>query len=513
MIGEESLSSRGRDVRPPRLVQLGGEYNAWYEEVGSLYDATLATGARARAGGWAKGQALQWAASSVQAGLGFLVRLGIRRLRWTLDNKALATAIASLRPYRKGSAEEPISDLYARLKKQIGAQVELEDVLGDDETIEEGSWRPNPDALTSLLISGVKLLKSPAASAKWEALLPLIEDAGEEKIVFFAQPVETVSVVARFLEEKFGERPSIIIGDQSEYERHEQVAAFQQDDGPRFLVSSRAGGEGLNMQRARRLIHLDVPWNPMELEQRIGRVHRFGSRKTIVVDTIVAAGSREVQMYRSARDKLRLISKQLDPEQFESLFSRVMALVPPAELEDILSNAPFVDSDISQEIGELVRKGYEAWQSFDDKYRKNSEEIQSLAGGEATWTDLGKFLTRYGSALWSSDATRTVFDFDEGEIVAVDELLRTINLDGQLYACGDTGGLKLNHAGAQEIAQLGLNVAAVAKTSQGRVFSYALGWCCIRVPLDRLAAIYARRDIRDAVFSKTESPFWRRPSN
>jgi SNF2 family DNA or RNA helicase len=67
------------------------------------------------------------------------------------------------------------------------------------------------------------------------------------------------------------------------------------------------------MQRARRLVHLDVPWNPMDLEQRVGRVHRFGSRKTIIVDTTVVAGSREVDMYRIAREKLALISSQLDP--------------------------------------------------------------------------------------------------------------------------------------------------------------------------------------------------------
>jgi hypothetical protein len=67
----------------------------------------------------------------------------------------------------------------------------------------------------------------------------------------------------------------------------------------------------------------------MELEQRIGRVHRFGSRKTIVIYTVVASGSREVDMYRIARERLRLIARQIDPDQFELLFSRVMSLVAP----------------------------------------------------------------------------------------------------------------------------------------------------------------------------------------
>jgi len=110
------------------------------------------------------------------------------------------------------------------------------------------------------------------------------------------------------------------------------------------------------MQRARRLIHLDVPWNPMELEQRIGRIHRFGSRKTILVDTVVAAGSREVDMYRIAREKLAMIASHLDPEQLRLCLVGVMSLVPPKELEDILgeiSSGPFTNA-ASTEIGRLV---------------------------------------------------------------------------------------------------------------------------------------------------------------
>ena len=91
------------------------------------------------------------------------------------------------------------------------------------------------------------------------------------------------------------------------------MAAFWRPDGPRFLVSSRAGGEGINLQVARRLVHVDVPWNPMELEQRIGRVHRFGSRRTILVDTLVARESRETHAYQIARKKLVDIASALVP--------------------------------------------------------------------------------------------------------------------------------------------------------------------------------------------------------
>ena len=129
----------------------------------------------------------------------------------------------------------------------------------------------------------------------------LLRAAGSEKVVLFCQPVETVAVVAREIEVEFGERPAIIIGGQTDPERDEQVARFRDRRGARFLVSSRAGGEGINLQVARRLLHLDVPWNPMDLEQRVGRVHRFGARRTIVVDTLVVAGTRETDAYAAER--------------------------------------------------------------------------------------------------------------------------------------------------------------------------------------------------------------------
>ena len=198
------------------------------------------------------------------------------------------------------------------------------------------------------------------------------------------------------------------------------------------------------MQRARYLIHLDVPWNPMDLEQRIGRVHRFGSRKTIVVDTVVAAGSREIDMYRIARDKLALVARHLDPEQFETLFSRVMSLVPPKELEAILgdlSGPLALGSPGAEEIGRLVNEGFHSWSHFDDAYRRQAELIRAANPGEAHWADLAALLVKYCGASDGPGATFSSFEFSNDEIIAVEENVGTIQAHGKVYACGDTGGL------------------------------------------------------------------------
>jgi hypothetical protein len=158
------------------------------------------SGAKSRAAGWAKGLALQWASSSVQAGLGFLARLAMRRLNWTLENVSLRRALTALRPYRGGPRDEPVESLYARLVLQMGNQtLELLEDDEDDDSDDDAPWRPDPSALSDLLVAGVKLLGTPVAQAKWEAVCRLIDAAEGDKIVLFAQPVETVTTVADFL--------------------------------------------------------------------------------------------------------------------------------------------------------------------------------------------------------------------------------------------------------------------------------------------------------------------------
>jgi hypothetical protein len=453
-----------RSVRPPVVVQLGEQYERWYERVALLYEATGLNGVRLRAAGWAKGQALQWAASSVQAGLGFLARLGIRRLGWSLENESLSAALSVLRPYRGGPPNEPLPILFERMRKQIGNHVLPEEGEEDEEEWEEQPWRPDPRLLAELLQEGINLIRSGAAHVKWETLCDLIDGAGDEKIVLFAQPVETVTVVAEHLAARYGVKPALIIGNQSDEERTAQVSRFQAEDGPRFLVSSKAGGEGLNMQRARYLIHLDVPWNPMDLEQRIGRIHRFGSRKTIVVDTVVAAGSREVDMYRIARDKLAMAVRHLDPEQFEGLFSRVMSLLPPKELESILgevSGPLFGNSYAAEESGRLVTEGFRLWSDFDQKYRRQAETIRAINPGEATWADLGNFLVRYAGATDGPGANFSSFEFSEDEIVEVEQSLPTVRIGGMSFVCGDTGGLPAVAEDGATAHRLGINLQSV----------------------------------------------------
>ena len=176
---------------------------------------------------------------------------------------------------------------------------------------------------------------------------------------------------------------AIIMGGQTDVERDQQVELFRDPAGPQYLISSRAGGEGINLQFSHRLVHLDVPWNPMEMEQRVGRVHRFGSRETILVDTIVVRDSRETQAWRVARERLTTIATTLvAADRFETVFSRVMCLIPPEELQTVLINSPaspLAEAEV-QRLSSLVDSGFRNWQTFHDRYAANQRQIVGFNG-------------------------------------------------------------------------------------------------------------------------------------
>jgi len=470
----------GRQVNPPFVVDLGSDHQSWLTDIHAFFEPGRADkgnkSAQRRAAGWRAGQALQWATSSIQAGLGYLVRQAIRAKCKPNSLPELEQALKAIRPYRLGNADEPIDLLFARIAKEISQQIDDADVEDIEEMEEDGKWRPNLEKLSALLAEGVRLLKQ-TGNKKWDDLYEqILQPAGTEKVVLFAQPIETVTAVAAYLEQKTGTYPALIIGGQSEEGRKKEIDAFWDMNGPQFLVSSRAGGEGLNLQIARRLVHLDVPWNPMDLEQRIGRVHRFKSTRTILVDTLVVKDSREVDTYTFAREKLRKIaSTMVTEDRFEALFGRVMALVPPEELQDIFGQGPIgpLSEDEQARVATLVTKGYEQWRRFHDQYSHQQKQIRALDPGEATWGDLAEFVRTHLGATPADGFSALRFLWQEGEVVQASARAEVLSIEGTLYACGDYGGMPVTRDDGAKAERLGLNVRVVANVLRSLAFPNA----------------------------------------
>ena len=471
-----------RQVNEPIVLPLSPAYRDWLESIHTFYSQPFGLidgDAKRRAAGWRCAQALQWAASSPQAGLGYLVRQAIRA-GWTLNDPALLTALAALRPYRFGSPDEDVAALFERLVQEISRQVVADD-LADIEEEERERFGQSPDereAMASLLLDGAKLVKA-SGDEKWRVLKERVLDpAGSDKVVLFAQPIETVISLYRYLERATGERPAIIIGGQSDEERNAEEERFRNPSGPQFLVSSRAGGEGINLQVAHRLVHVDVPWNPMELEQRVGRVHRFGSRRTIIVDTLVVPDSRETDAYRIARQKLHMIATTLRPQQFELVFSRVMSLVPPEELQNILIEGALSPLSANEAAGlsEMVERGFREWQRFHERFGAEQQRIRDLDPGLVTWEDVEDFLSRFVGAEPVEGFYTSRFDSVASDRGAVDDPVNVFRLpDGKSYAIGDIQGTPVFGRGDERVDELGLNSPPVTDALRRHAFPKL--WC------------------------------------
>lgn len=478
-----------RIVHTPIVVDLGAGYKEWITAIHEYYSPGSFDGnsSRQRAAGWKCAQALQWAASSPQAGLGYLVRQALRG-RLNVDRSLLEACILALRPYRNGPVDESFTSLFGRIQKEVQRQQEECDIDDIEDDVEE-SHTDEASGLCNLLSQGLQVLRE-SGNTKWQRVLEsVIAPCENEKIVFFAQPIETVTAFARFLEQATGQKPSLIVGGQSDAERDQEVRNFCRGDGTRFLVSSRAGGEGINLQVARRLVHIDVPWNPMDMEQRVGRVHRFGSRRDIIVDTLVVKGSREEHAYRVARDRLRLIvSTMVEAERFESLFSRIMCLMPPEELQDVLisgAEGPLTAQD-QESVGRLVREGFEKWKEFDERYSEHQRSIKAQDAGLATWLDIGRFLMAVTRAERVEGFVSEKFSLENGFTSAVATPADVVRLsDGIAYACCDLGGLPAYGPNETTAKQLGLNLPlVVAALSQAAFPDENVGAASIRWPDD-----------------------------
>ncbi len=132
-----------------------------------------------------------------------------------------------------------------------------------------------------------------------------------EKIVVFTTYLGSVDMLKEAIDQRFpGMGVEILKGG----DHGAKVAAerrFKRPDGPRVLICTAAGREGINLQIARVLFNHDLCWNPMDLEQRAGRIHRYGQKHTAQVYNLVSVDTIEGQIFLLLEEKLRAIAEAL----------------------------------------------------------------------------------------------------------------------------------------------------------------------------------------------------------
>src|SRR5688500_3533729 len=111
----------------------------------------------------------------------------------------------------------------------------------------------------------------------------------------------------------------VIHGSMGREERLKAQEAFRHDPEVQVLVATDAAGEGINLQRAHLMVNYDLPWNPNRLEQRFGRIHRIGQTEVCHLWNLIAAETREGEVYRLLLDKLEEARKALGGQVYDVL--------------------------------------------------------------------------------------------------------------------------------------------------------------------------------------------------
>jgi SNF2 family DNA or RNA helicase len=172
-----------------------------------------------------------------------------------------------------------------------------------------------------------RLAASIGESAKDARLMELIRQSQGHKMLIFVNFRRTLAHIVGRLQAE-GLAFSVFSGEQTAHEKDEAVAAFR--DRVPIMLCTESGGEGRNLQFADTLINYDLPWNPMKIEQRIGRVHRYGQTHEVFVFNLCTADSLEARILNVLNEKIRMFELVVgevgsilgnleDGDQFESL--------------------------------------------------------------------------------------------------------------------------------------------------------------------------------------------------
>jgi SNF2 family DNA or RNA helicase len=141
-------------------------------------------------------------------------------------------------------------------------------------------------------------------------LTQFFSDHPDEKIVIFSYFIATLN----YLQERLAEigLSSIILSGSPDIDKTDVLRRFREPEGPRILISSEVGSEGVDLQFCRLVVNYDLPWNPMRLEQRVGRLDRLGQTAAkIIIWNLMYDETIDSRIYNRLYQRLNLFERTL----------------------------------------------------------------------------------------------------------------------------------------------------------------------------------------------------------
>lgn len=144
-----------------------------------------------------------------------------------------------------------------------------------------------------------------------------------EKLVIFTEHKDTLLYLEERLVKSGGYKVSTIHGGKLVDERRQAQWDFAKPD-TQILIATDAAGEGINLQFCRLLINWDIPWNPNRLEQRMGRIHRYGQKQDVLVFNMVANNTKEGKVLERLLTKLDIIREGIGDDRVYDVIQDIL---------------------------------------------------------------------------------------------------------------------------------------------------------------------------------------------
>lgn len=219
------------------------------------------------------------------------------------------------------------------IDEQMSAE-ELEEV--EDQVVDQATAAKSIPEMEKE-IAELRLLEKQAADLlksgvdkKWEELSSILQSDAKEmlrpdgrrrKLIVFTEHKDTLDYLRKKIAGVLGD-PEAVIEIHGGTRREDRILAqeqFRQDPNVIVLVATDAAGEGVNLQVANLMVNYDLPWNPNRIEQRFGRVHRIGQTEVCRLWNLVAAETREGEVFERLFEKLEEERKALGGRVFDIL--------------------------------------------------------------------------------------------------------------------------------------------------------------------------------------------------
>jgi superfamily II DNA or RNA helicase len=351
---EELLRFDGRPLFPPRRArtvkyQLSEGEAALYTAVTEYVRNEMNRVERFAAGDNKKRNNVGFALQILQRRLASspaAIYQSLKRRRERLENE-LAEARLSAKSRRPGINEPTINpDMLGNIEEYGQEEVdELEDLISTGattaETVEQLALEV--ETLKGLELMALGVLRS-GVDTKWTQLNRILDDelmidaaGNRRKLIIFTEPKDTLHYLLEKVRARLGnpEAVDVIHGGVTREERRKVIERFMQDKDLLVLIANDAAGEGVNLQRGHLMVNYDLPWNPNKIEQRFGRIHRIGQTEVCHLWNLVAADTREGEVYARLLEKLEAAREALGGRVYDVMGE----LFEGTSLKDLLFQA------------------------------------------------------------------------------------------------------------------------------------------------------------------------------